>query len=96
MHSLRAATLVAALAGSGAWLARADDEPREAPPEPTDKPERSPRYIGADYGAKPARAFYPEDRQRIAAADEKRARKAAKRLALRPIEDERGEDDVRD
>ena len=52
------------------------DTPYDDEPPPED------RYIAADWGAKPATSVTGADLQRIADADAKRARKAAKRLAL--------------
>jgi hypothetical protein len=47
-----------------------------------DEPPPEDRYIAADWGAKPATSVTGADLQRIADADAKRARKAAKRFAL--------------
>ena len=79
MKVLAAMSAVAMLGGYGHGrkleMLHVDEPPPDEPP-PDD------RYVAADWGAKPATSVTGADLQRIADADAKRARKAAKRLAL--------------
>jgi len=74
VEALRALAAVALLSGGYGHGRRLDtpydDEPALAEPV----------YVAADWGAKPATSVAEADLQRLAAADAKRARKAAKRL----------------
>jgi hypothetical protein len=75
IESLRALAAVALLS-SGYGHGRRLDTPYDdetAPAEPV--------YVAADWGAKPATSVTEADLQRISAAQDKRARKAAKRLS---------------
>lgn len=76
------AAIMAASMLSG--LAVAERHKPDPAPEPSDDPRPDERYAGGiDYGSKPARSvrFDGLDQQRIAAAQAKRERKAAKRAA---------------
>jgi len=70
--------MLIALSSLGTVAARADAEPVERPPEPSAEP----RYAGVDVGHSPPRTAVigstEFDKQRIAAAQAKRERKALK------------------
>jgi len=82
-RTLAVTSMIAAMGAYGSG--RRDIEVIVEGPEPT-APEIAVRYEAADYGSKPARTVTHADRARLEAAQEKRARKAAKRLATHPRE----------